>query len=89
MISFEEFTLANGLKVIVHEDPDTSMAVVDVIYNVGSRDEDENLTGFAHLFEHLMFGVKPRRFFEERCGRMRMHGAKHCRRGRAHSQALA
>lgn len=56
MISFEEFTLANGLKVIVHEDPDTTMAVVDVIYNVGSRDEDENLTGFAHLFEHLMFG---------------------------------
>ena len=56
MISFEEFTLANGLKVIVHEDPDTTMAVVDVIYNGGSRDEDENLTGFAHLFEHLMFG---------------------------------
>jgi zinc protease len=56
MISFEEFTLANGLKVIVHEDRDTTMAVVDVIYNVGSRDEDENLTGFAHLFEHLMFG---------------------------------
>jgi predicted Zn-dependent peptidase len=56
MISFEEFTLANGLKVIVHEDPATTMAVVDVIYNVGSRDEDENLTGFAHLFEHLMFG---------------------------------
>lgn len=56
MISFEQFTLANGLQVIVHEDPATTMAVVDVIYNVGSRDEDENLTGFAHLFEHLMFG---------------------------------
>eukprot|EP01036_Dinobryon_divergens_P052002 gene52002-69580_t len=56
MISFENFTLANGLQVIVHEDPATTMAVVDVIYNVGSRDEDENLTGFAHLFEHLMFG---------------------------------
>lgn len=56
MISFEKFTLANGLQVIVHEDPATTMAVVDVIYNVGSRDEDENLTGFAHLFEHLMFG---------------------------------
>ena len=56
MISFEKFTLANGLQVIVHVDPATTMAVVDVIYNVGSRDEDENLTGFAHLFEHLMFG---------------------------------
>jgi predicted Zn-dependent peptidase len=56
MISFEQFTLANGLQVIVHEDSATTMAVVDVIYNVGSRDEDENLTGFAHLFEHLMFG---------------------------------
>jgi predicted Zn-dependent peptidase len=56
MISFEHFTLSNGLQVIVHEDPSTTMAVLDVIYNVGSRDEDENLTGFAHLFEHLMFG---------------------------------
>ncbi|MEY2636760.1 MAG: putative zinc protease [Bacteroidota bacterium] len=56
MISFEQFTLANGLQVIVHEDSATTMAVLDVIYNVGSRDEDENLTGFAHLFEHLMFG---------------------------------
>ena len=56
MISFEKFTLVNGLQVIVHEDPATTMAVVDLIYNVGSRDEDENLTGFAHLFEHLMFG---------------------------------
>jgi predicted Zn-dependent peptidase len=56
MISFEQFTLTNGLQVIVHEDPATTMAVLDVIYNVGSRDEDENLTGFAHLFEHLMFG---------------------------------
>ena len=56
MISFEQFTLANGLQVIVHEDPATTMAVVDVIYNVGSRDEEDTLTGFAHLFEHLMFG---------------------------------
>ena len=56
MISFEQFTLSNGLHVLVHEDPSTTMAVLDVIYNVGSRDEDENLTGFAHLFEHLMFG---------------------------------
>jgi predicted Zn-dependent peptidase len=56
MISFEHFTLANGLQVIVHEDPATTMVVVDVIYNVGSRDEEDTLTGFAHLFEHLMFG---------------------------------
>ncbi len=55
MIHFEEFTLDNGLRVIVHEDFTTPMAVVNVLYNVGSRDEDENHTGFAHLFEHLMF----------------------------------
>ena len=56
MIKFEKFVLANGLRVIVHEDKSTPMAVVDVMYDVGARDEDENHTGFAHLFEHLMFG---------------------------------
>lgn len=56
MISFERFVLSNGLKVLVHEDNTTPMAVVDVIYDVGARDEDPNHTGFAHLFEHLMFG---------------------------------
>jgi zinc protease len=56
MISYEQFTLANGLQVIVHEDPTTTLAVMDVIYDVGSRDEDPHRTGFAHLFEHLMFG---------------------------------
>jgi predicted Zn-dependent peptidase len=56
MIHFDRFTLANGLKVLVHEDKNTPMAVVDVIYNVGAKDEDPNKTGFAHLFEHLMFG---------------------------------
>jgi predicted Zn-dependent peptidase len=56
MIQFERFTLANGLKVIVHQDNSTPMAVVDVIYDVGARDEDPDKTGFAHLFEHLMFG---------------------------------
>lgn len=55
MIKFEETTLANGLKIIVHEDNSTSMAAVNVLYKVGSRDEDENQTGFAHLFEHFMF----------------------------------
>ena len=56
MISFEQFTLQNGLQVLVHEDHSTTLAVLDVIYNVGSRDEQAHKTGFAHLFEHLMFG---------------------------------
>jgi len=56
MINFEKFVLGNGLRVIVHEDKSTPMAVVDVMYDVGARDEDEAHTGFAHLFEHLMFG---------------------------------
>jgi zinc protease len=56
MIQYQNFTLSNGLDVYVIEDSTTPMAVVNVLYNVGSRDEDENRTGFAHLFEHLMFG---------------------------------
>ncbi|RYY59089.1 MAG: insulinase family protein [Chitinophagaceae bacterium] len=56
MIHFERFTLANGLKVIVHQDTSTPMAVMNVLYDVGARDEDPARTGFAHLFEHLMFG---------------------------------
>ncbi|QEC41305.1 M16 family metallopeptidase [Pseudobacter ginsenosidimutans] len=56
MIQFEKFTLPNGLRVIVHEDHTTPMAVVNIMYDVGARDEDPNKTGFAHLFEHLMFG---------------------------------
>lgn len=56
MISFSEFTLENGLRVIVHEDPNVEIAVVNVLYFVGSRDEHPEKTGFAHLFEHLMFG---------------------------------
>lgn len=56
MIHFERFVLENGLRVIVHEDHSTPMAVVNVMYDVGSRDEDPDRTGFAHLFEHLMFG---------------------------------
>jgi len=56
MIQYEKFTLDNGLRVLVHEDKSTPMAVVNVIYDVGARDEDPNKTGFAHLFEHLMFG---------------------------------
>jgi len=56
MIKFEKFVLDNGLRVIVHEDKSTPMAVLDVMYDVGARDEDPQQTGFAHLFEHLMFG---------------------------------
>jgi zinc protease len=56
MIEYEKFTLDNGLTVIYHEDKTTPMAMVNVMYNVGARDEDEHRTGFAHLFEHLMFG---------------------------------
>lgn len=56
MVSFNRFTLDNGLRVIVHEDPSTPMAVVNLLYDVGARDEDPERTGFAHLFEHLMFG---------------------------------
>ena len=56
MVSFKRFTLANGLKVLVHEDPTTPMAVVNILYDVGARDEHPDQTGFAHLFEHLMFG---------------------------------
>jgi len=56
MIEFSRFELANGLKVIVHEDDSTPMAAVNVLYDVGARDESPDKTGFAHLFEHLMFG---------------------------------
>ena len=56
MIQFEKFTLDNGLRVIVHQDTTTPMAVLNVMYDVGARDENPDQTGFAHLFEHLMFG---------------------------------
>lgn len=56
MVSFNRFQLANGLKVLVHEDKSTPLAVVNILYNIGARDEQPDKTGFAHLFEHLMFG---------------------------------
>lgn len=56
MVDFNRFTLANGLRVLVHEDNTTPMAVLNILYDVGSRDEEQDKTGFAHLFEHLMFG---------------------------------
>ena len=56
MIKYDKFSLDNGLRVIVHQDTSTPIVAVNVIYNVGSRDENPDKTGFAHLFEHLMFG---------------------------------
>lgn len=56
MLKYEKFILKNGLRVLVHEDHNTPMAVLNVLYDVGARDEQEDKTGFAHLFEHLMFG---------------------------------
>ena len=56
MIQYNKYTLENGLRVLIHEDHSTPMAVVNVLYDVGAKDENPNQTGFAHLFEHLMFG---------------------------------
>ena len=56
MLKFERFALDNGLRVLVHKDTTTPMVAVNVLYDVGARDENPERTGFAHLFEHLMFG---------------------------------
>ncbi len=56
MVKFEKFRLDNGLTVIVHRDSTTPIVAMTLIYKVGSRDEHPDKTGFAHLFEHLMFG---------------------------------
>lgn len=56
MIQFDKFKLKNDLTVIVHQDKSTPLAFINILYDVGARDEDESKTGFAHLFEHLMFG---------------------------------
>jgi len=56
MVKFERFELSNGLKVIVNEDRSTPLVAINILYAVGSRDENPAKTGFAHLFEHLMFG---------------------------------
>jgi zinc protease len=56
MINFKKTKLSNGLTVIVHEDISTPLATVNILYKVGARDESPEKTGFAHLFEHLMFG---------------------------------
>jgi zinc protease len=54
-LPFEKYTLANGLEVILHEDPRTPVVAVNVWYHVGSKDESPGKNGFAHLFEHVMF----------------------------------
>ncbi len=56
MIKFSKFKLDNGLNVIVYPKKDSKIAIVNIMYNIGSRDEEEDKTGLAHLFEHLMFG---------------------------------
>ena len=56
MVNFEKFELDNGLRVIVHKDTTTPIVALNILYDVGARDEDPDKTGFAHLFEHLMFG---------------------------------
>ena len=56
MTEFDRFTLNNGLRVIVHRDTSTPIVAMNILYNVGSRDEHPDRAGFAHLFEHLMFG---------------------------------
>jgi zinc protease len=56
MTDFRRYILENGLRILVHEDLSTPLVAVNIIYNVGSRDEDAGMTGMAHLFEHLMFG---------------------------------
>ncbi len=56
MITYEKFTLANGLRVLVHHDESTPIAAFNIVYDVGAADENPEKTGFAHLFEHLMFG---------------------------------
>ena len=56
MIKFEKFKLKNGLTVIVHPDKSTPTVAMNILYKVGARDESPEKTGFAHLFEHLMFG---------------------------------
>jgi predicted Zn-dependent peptidase len=56
VIEYQKYTLENGLRVLIHEDNSTPLVAVNLLYDVGSRDENPERTGFAHLFEHLMFG---------------------------------
>lgn len=56
MIDYSTYTLDNGLRVVIHEDMSTPVVAINMLYNVGSRDDHPQRTGIAHLFEHLMFG---------------------------------
>ncbi len=56
MITYKKFVLQNGLRVLHHHDTSTPLVCLNVLYDVGARDEEPDKTGFAHLFEHLMFG---------------------------------
>jgi zinc protease len=56
LVNFEKHVLENGLTVVIHQDTNTPLATINLLYKVGSRDESPDKTGFAHLFEHLMFG---------------------------------
>ncbi|MDG6348780.1 pitrilysin family protein [Luteimonas sp. 8-5] len=78
-IPYEEFTLPNGLRVIVHTDRKAPIVAVNIWYHVGSLDEPKGRTGFAHLFEHLMFNGSenhPGEFFDpfEKVGATNMNG---------------
>ncbi|HEY0116334.1 MAG TPA: pitrilysin family protein, partial [Allosphingosinicella sp.] len=66
-VPYETFTLANGLRVVVHEDRKAPIVATSIWYNVGSKDEPAGRTGFAHLFEHIMFNGSenaPGEYFE-------------------------
>ena len=54
-VTFQEYTLSNGLHVILHQDNSAPVVAVSVMYHVGSKDENPERTGFAHFFEHLLF----------------------------------
>ncbi|WP_236974376.1 M16 family metallopeptidase [Membranihabitans maritimus] len=55
MVKYKRFELQNGLKVILHRDEDSTLAAVNVLYNIGSKNEHPDKTGITHLFEHMMF----------------------------------
>jgi zinc protease len=54
-VAFEEYDLANGMHVVLHNDPSAPVVITSVMYHVGSKDENPERTGFAHFFEHLLF----------------------------------
>ena len=71
MIDYNEFGLDNGLKVIVNRDNKTPLVAVNLLYKVGAKNEDPQATGFAHLFEHLMFsGSKNFQSYDQACQMM-------------------